>query len=148
MSYRLSESGIVSVLARKISERLTRRVIADLQRMDTGQLSGDDSGLKNAWDEISVQVQQDHSIYWETYDEIVRNLAAQYVAELEPYEREALWLQTKEGLHWESKDEEDREHDPVVEDEIVNYVVEECVYGKAGEWTNKRIRNYIDGPLL
>jgi hypothetical protein len=35
-------------------------------------LSGDDSELKTTWDEICAQVQYEHSIFWETYDEIVR----------------------------------------------------------------------------
>jgi len=30
-------------------------------------LSGDDTGLKNTWDEICVQVRHEHSVYWRFY---------------------------------------------------------------------------------
>jgi len=39
-------------------------------------LSGDDSGLKNTWEEICVQLQGDESIHWGVYEEVVRNFIA------------------------------------------------------------------------
>jgi hypothetical protein len=72
MTDRLSESGIVSAVAEEASQRITRKVIAALQGMKDTLLSGDDSELETPWDEICVQVQDEESFFWDTYDEIVR----------------------------------------------------------------------------
>ena len=76
MSRSLSDAAVVRELAEQICRRLTRRMIATLQKMNNGLLSGDDSGLKNAWDEICAQLQFEESFSWDVYDETVRGLAA------------------------------------------------------------------------
>jgi len=69
MSRSLSDAAVVRELAEQICRRLTRRMIATLQKMNNGLLSGDDSGLKNAWDEICAQLQFEESFSWDVYDE-------------------------------------------------------------------------------
>ena len=54
MSRTLSETEVVRALAEQVCRRLTRRLIATLQKMNNGLLSGEDSGLKNTWDEIDA----------------------------------------------------------------------------------------------
>jgi hypothetical protein len=143
MSEALSESAIVRAVAHQTSRRIIRKVIAGLQRIkDT--LSGDDSELKTTWDEICAQVQYEHSIFWETYDEIVRDMVRVYVAELPKHEREAIWLQTDAGSDWHCEEPEDRAAHPVVDDDVVDYLVHEYVYPQAGRWSNVRIRDYIE----
>jgi hypothetical protein len=143
MSEALSESAIVSAVAEAAAERITRKVIADLQRLkDT--LSAADSGLETAWDEICVQAHDGESFYWDAYNQTVQTLVGNYVTKLPTHEREALWLQTQAGVDWDFKEPEDREPYPVFDDEIVDYVVSEYVYARAGEWSNARIRAYLD----
>ena len=48
MNKMLSESGIVKAVAKQAIQRITRSVIADLQRMEY-TLSGEDSELKTTW---------------------------------------------------------------------------------------------------
>ncbi|MDA1053291.1 MAG: hypothetical protein O3C40_22800 [Planctomycetota bacterium] len=143
MTDKLSESSIVSAVAKEAAERVARRVIAALQRMEE-TLAGDDSGLKTTWDAICVQVQYEQSFYWDAYDDTVRGIVKGYIADLRRHETEAIWLQTNEGSDWQCDDEEDREAYPVWEGDIINYITSEYVYEEAGRWTNARIRSYFD----
>ena len=72
-------------------------------------LSGDDSELKNTWDEICVQVQGDQSFFWDAYKQCLNNTVAGALLDLEPYELEAVYLQTEEAWEWEDEDPETRE---------------------------------------
>jgi hypothetical protein len=59
--------------------------------------SGDDSGLVSTWDEICAQVQGEHSIFWDAYEDVMDRFVAEAVRELKPYQLEAVWLQTVNG---------------------------------------------------
>jgi len=143
MSGDLSESAIVRAVAEQAARRVTRKVIAALQRIkDT--LSGDDSELKSTWDEICAQVQYEESFFWETYDTVVRDMLRAYVAELPLYEQQAIWLQTDAGGDWCCEEPEDREAYPVRQDEIVDYLAGQYLYAEAGRWSNSRVRAFID----
>lgn len=143
MNDTLSASAIASAVAREAAQRITRKVIADLQRIKDS-LSGDDSGLKTAWDEICVQAQSDESVFWDDYDQTVRARVGAYVTKLPKHEREALWLETDAGYAWDLRDADDREAYPVNVDDIVDYLVQEHVYARASDWSNARIRTYIE----
>jgi hypothetical protein len=143
MSRSLSESTIVREVAGVACARVARKTIADLKRMkDT--LSGDDSELKTTWDEICVQVQDEHSVSWDAYEKTIRSLVSTYAGELVPYEREAIWLQTKSGIAWDADDLESREDSPVFDDEIIDYITNEYVYVEADRFSNSRIRAFLD----
>ena len=97
----MSTETIVRTLAARAAERVSRRVIRDLQQM-TDLLVGEDSPLKNTWDEICVQLQWEQSVVWEdVYAVTVRVLVEAAVEEVSAEEREALWLQTDEGGEWQ-----------------------------------------------
>jgi hypothetical protein len=66
------------------------------------------------------------------------------VADLPKHERDAIWLQTDAGGDWDCEEPEDRKAYPVVDDDIVEYIVRDYVYSQAGRWSNGRIRGYID----
>ena len=142
MNRKLSESAIVSALAEQACKRLTRRLIAQLQGMDKGLLSGEDSGLQSTWDEICVQMQDEQSIFWDTYEATVQSLLLAPVNELLAYEREAIWLQTQQGSDWDCEEEDEREPYPVNASDIIDYLLNEYVCAEAERWTNARIRAY------
>ena len=131
-------------MADQVCRRLTRRLIATLQKVNNGLLSGEDSGLKNTWDEICAQIQFEESFSWDVCDETVRGLAASDVEKLLPHEREAIWLQTTAADNWDCEDESRRHPYPVSSEEIVDYLVHEYIYSKAGNWSNQRVRSYLD----
>lgn len=143
MSKSLNELTIVAEFARLAVRRITRKVIADLQRMEL-TLSGDDSELKTTWDEICAQVQYEQFFAWDAYDETVRTLVGGYVSDLPTHEREAIWLQTDPGSDWDCEEPESRKPYPVTNDDIVDYITTEQVYAEAGKWSNERIRAYLD----
>ena len=139
----LSESAIVGVFARVSAERITRKAIAGLQRIND-TMSGGDSELKTIWDEICVQVQYGESFFWEAYEKTVKALVEAYVVDLPRQEKDAIWLQTDAGRDWSCQSSEDRESYPVFEGDIVVYLTQEYLYSAAGRWSNARIRAYIE----
>ncbi|HWX34930.1 MAG TPA: hypothetical protein VNZ53_46845 [Steroidobacteraceae bacterium] len=139
---KLSETAIVSAVAARAARGVGRKTIAALQKR-TETTSGDPL-LRTVWDEVCVQVQYEESTLWDAYDETVRSFVAAYVEELPEHEREAIWLQTDQGSDWDCEDPADREPYPVVNDDIVGYVVHEFVYSEAGRWSNPRIRAFIE----
>ena len=143
MTHTLSEAAIVRVVAQKVARRITHRVIADLQQM-AETLSGDDSELKTTWDEICAQVQDGESFHWSVYDDVVRSIVDGYVAGLAQHERDAIWFQTEAATDWDCENPEDRDANPVVDNDIVQYVTREYVFAEAGRWSNARIRAYIE----
>lgn len=163
-----SESDVLKKFADEIIQKISRKTIIALQKV-TATLSGDDSGLKNAWDEICVQVQEDKSFFWDAYDDTAKSFIYAYIKELQDHEKLAIWFQTDRGSGWldeeEEKDDEkyairfekklgstwfDEDEDqrekkpPFCEDDIVEYIVNEFVYVKAGYWDNERIRRYLE----
>jgi len=143
MSEGLSESKIVSTVATEAARRITRKVIAFLRQM-TDTMSDDDSELKTTWDEICVQVQDEKSFYWDAYDETVRAIVRGYTAELPKHEQEAIWLQTNAGFDWDCAEPEDRDAQPVSDDDIVDWLIDEYIYAEADNWSNARIRAYLE----
>ena len=141
MSDKLNEADIVRRVAEIAADRVTRNVIRDLEQM-TERLSGDDFELKTTWDEICVQIQDQESVVWDAYDEIVRGMVGVFVAELPRHEQEAIWLQTEAGIEWTCEEPEKREPYPVNQNEIVDQLA--CdVYSKAADWSNARVDAYL-----
>lgn len=138
------EKDLVKEFAEEIAERITKRTVFALQKIKN-TLSGDDSGLKNAWDEICVQVQYEESLFWNTYDEIVQSFVLAYIEELKSYEKLAIWLQTEQGWGWAyDYDGQSDEHPSVFIEDIVQYITQEYIYSKARDWSNNRIKSYLD----
>ena len=142
MNDTLSESAIVRLVAQNAARRISRKVIAELQRMNH-TMSGDDSELRTTWDEICVQVQGEKSFYWDAYHETARNIASYLVEALPEYEREAMWLQCPSGFDWKCDDPEIRELYPVSNNEVVEHLLSKYVYREADQWSNPRIREFI-----
>jgi hypothetical protein len=157
---------IINQLANTISERISHQVELSLKGMTDGLQSSEDSGLENVWDEICVQVQSAHSMFWDLYDEVVINLIMPHIKKLEDYEKTALWLQTDSGWDWKyfisgpyrEKDGSyssislHEEHEVSEKDSafcyntdiIARYIASEYVYDKAGGYSNKKIKRYLE----
>ncbi len=144
MNRKLSEATIVDDLAERVCTRLTRRTIRKLQEFTFCRLFGDDSCLANTWDEICVQIQLEESFAFDVYEQTVRAIIAGHVEELPLFERDAVWIQTPEGLDWYCDDEDERAPNPVDPDDIVSYVIQDYVFAEAYDWRNPRIRKYKD----
>ena len=140
---------LAEVSADQLVDRIVRRVISGLQRLKNCRLSGDDSGLENTWDEICVQVQEEESIYWDAYDETVRMFVDAELRKLTPAAMQVVWLQTEAGWDWsddDSSDEESQREIPACRDDVIPYIVKK-IYDCAADWSNRRIRDYLERTL-
>lgn len=125
-------------------ERVSRKIRLSLQRMKEGVQSSEDSGLKNVWEEICVQIQEGQSPLWKVYDQTVQQLVAEEIKRLQQFEREAIWLQMDSGSDWTVDYGEDADNVPVIEEDVIRYVMDHFLYRDADNWSNKRVRAYMD----
>jgi hypothetical protein len=127
-------------------ERVSRGVIRALQRITNAMLSGDDSGLRNSWDEICVQAQGQESVDWETYLQTMEASIALRVEELSDPIKQVIWLQTNDGMDWEPENEDDTP--PYIVEDITDYILHKFVFSGAADWTNARIKQYLAPEYL
>ncbi len=140
------EQHIVAAWAKQLSDKLLKESISALEQMDSSEmLSGDDSGLKNVWEEICVQVQDEQSFFWDTYVETMKSLLSGYVELLDQDARLALWSVTDEGwayIYVHHAEDGGVEDVPVVEDEIVAKLKDELL-SAAASFSNQRITKFL-----
>ena len=131
---------LVDTRAKEITEKLFPKIIRDLLAIKI-VLSGDDSPLKNTWDEICVQMQDEKFILWEPYQNTIEGVIQSRINELPHYDLCAIWLQTNQGLDYYLEYEEDEiTYD---QQDIIDYLCH-VLLSKAGDWSNPRIREYIE----
>lgn len=138
MDYR---EQIVADLAEAACTSICRRAIRALQGVTDAVLSGDDSGLVNAWDEVCVQVQGELSFFWEHYLETIEATIRPDIEALPKHVAQAIWLQTPRGMDWVLDGDADREL-VIDREDIVEHVLS-CVWSAADDWSNARIREYL-----
>jgi hypothetical protein len=105
--------------------------------------SGDDTPLKNVWEEICVQVQGEESIMWDAYTDTTASLIQNEVKRLDIQTKQVIWLQTEEGIDWE-EDYKNQNAPVYCEDDIAEYILQRFVLSVATNWTNKRIEKYLE----
>ena len=71
-------------------EKYTRQII-DLMKAIPDKMSGDDSPLKDVWEEWAYQVQYEQSAFYNVYEEQIRTFCKSIVEELLPDELKLLW---------------------------------------------------------
>ncbi len=133
------QEKVISEIANVECERISRKVILALQKMTDCLMAGSDSGLKNVWDEICVQVQEEYSYHWDSYVETVEGLAEAEVGKLSKSIQEAIWLQTDDGFDFEEGEIS------FLHSDFARYIADEYIFSKAGDWSNCRIHHYIYG---
>jgi hypothetical protein len=147
------KNKIISAFANDGCKEVSGKVIKKLRTMREGMHSGDDSPLKNIWDEICVQVQIQESQYWELYEDTAKGLILSELKPLKEEMKQSIWLQTKAGGDWDTEIEgqidcgEVKEYEVNVEynaNDIAEHIFQEYIRPKAGEWKNTRIEKYID----
>lgn len=94
------EERIIGAWADQLAERLVAKTIAALKKMGKDCMLSGDSGLKNVWEEVCVQVQFEYSIDWDTYETVIDDLLSGYAGALERSALLALWATTDEGSDW------------------------------------------------
>lgn len=139
------ENKLIYELYEYHSSRIVNKVMYSLRKLkDENLLSGDDSGLNNAWDEICVQVQGKNSFNWDAYDETVKMFIKTYV------EKEPTAIKYLLSYYDTDSYPDDNPTDTNIEiqlvyneEDIINAMLQELL-DKAVNYTNARIRNYLD----
>jgi len=143
---------IISDIAESACKIITKKVIRKLQQ-SKDMLSGDDTTLKNVWDEICVQVQGEESLMWDAYLDTISSFIEHEVSYLDDFTQQAIWLQTNEGSNWDEDNEEDYDYKEnyrkkntifICHDDIVLYILNDYILSSAADWSNKRIREYLE----
>ena len=141
------EEQIVAAFANKISDQIITGVTRALKKMnsDREMLSGN-SGLKNVWEEICVQVQGEESFYWSAYIQVMESLLRSSLQRLRPHEQIALWAVTEEG--WDyiydcHADDVDLSVVPVSQNESLNKLRGELI-SNAANYENARISKFLE----
>jgi len=153
---------LIHSFSNKMCKSISKKTIRKLQALkEDNLLSGDDSGLKNVWDEICVQVQLDESVFWELYEGLVYSIIYDEVESMEKEFKQAIWLETENGKEWAIEEEDfesnrnnqalskyevpiyDYNDIPAYEDDIAEYILNEYVYYQAQEYSNNRIEKYL-----
>ncbi len=111
------------------------------------QLAGDDQNLKNVWEDLCVQLQFQESGYWDDYEFTIKQVLDGALLGCTPHEKLAIWLETQFGKDWRNSDAEDGVEPGVDDDVIARYIQHEHLYSMAINWSNSRIRSYIDGSF-
>jgi hypothetical protein len=61
---------------------LVQKAIVDIRKLEGAGLSGDDSGLKDVFEEWADQIAFQHSIMFDAYDDLVWSVCAELVSKL------------------------------------------------------------------
>ena len=132
---------LVHQMALGVAARVAARTVRHLSAMPAG-LSGDDSGLRTAWEEFCVQVQGEESFFWETYQETVRQCISGVLSRRSRLEMVALWLQSDAAIDWLADNESGRELPGVYEPDVVEFVYE-VVRRLAEDSRNHRVVRFL-----
>lgn len=145
MDYR---DKLIHSLAERECTRICRATIRYLNKLDSkALLSGEDSGLKNVWDEICVQSQGQESFFWQAYLDTITPYISYAVEHLRRPEQEAIWLLTPEATNWETEQEDRPVTIPVCLDDIIQYIRDHYVLQVAIDYHNARIDRFLQTPF-
>lgn len=142
-------SDVLKKFTDDIIDRIVRKTVVELRKIED-TLSGDYSGLKNAWEEICIQIQIENSYFWEIYDGVAWGIISRHASNLKSNEILAIWFQTDEGQDWEYASVVREEHPeetedkapPVCMDDVERYI-QLRLYDKAQTYSNKRIQTFL-----
>ncbi len=156
---RATENGydiaIVQLLLQSVKNKLAERdtvirdackdvadkVIKELENMPA-EMSGDDSCLKNVWEEFCAQVQGEESPFFETYRDTIDSFILDEVQELDHSVKVAIWQST--DAFCDLSDREKLEQTEFCEEGIItDYIFSNAIYGKAADYSSDNIDKYL-----
>ena len=135
-----------SVVTHKLAEDVKNHLLNQ-----TDMTTGDDTCLKNNWEEYCLQVQYEESIAWDFFIAHIHLLFEQYFDELPIEERITLWRETEEGQEWYWHNENWRNNNDDIKYEKVPLFFEDCIPilmreldSIAIDYESDNITNYIE----
>lgn len=150
----VQRENIIISKAEKACQKISRKVTGELRKMTSGMQSGDDSPLKNIWDEVCVQVQGQESSLWVYYLNVIGELIRVELKLIDPETEQTVWLQTDQGADWDmdiemkiQNEEEVPEKIEASEDNIIEFILNEYILKTAADYKNKRIEKFLDQDM-
>lgn len=135
------QDELVRRLAVDARRRAADRAVTQLKRM-RGCLSGDDSGLKTAWEEFCVQVQGEESFFWDAYEETVKQAISAALLNVQQLDMAAMWFQTSSGWDWLAEHESGNELPDIFEPDVVDWVYKR-VHDLADDSRHPRVVRFL-----
>ena len=137
-----SESDIVSALADDVTQSIAYQVLDRLED-DTDVKFPEDSGLRNIWEEVCVQIQGQHSSIWPAYDETVFEYVSAAFGKRPVYQQIAVWLQTEDGM--DELYDDDREPNEALSYDSGGAALSilDYLYGIASDYHNEAVDAYL-----
>lgn len=123
----------------------------------TDTLSGEDSGLNNFWDELCVQVQQEHSFFWNIYLQTLDKWLYEELKKLPNWKLNGIWVDGLKDKICDITDDEYEFLDGIdtekinIEKELYYFFdgvagcIRDEIMGEAANYSNDAIVNYIEG---
>lgn len=94
-------------VAKAMYSKLVEKVIAEIKALpENCRQSGDDSVLKDVWEEFKYQFQREHSVVFAAYEDTIQRMCAGYISELDREQQQLLWIWSKAYFHWDDEDDE------------------------------------------
>jgi|JI9StandDraft_2_1071091.scaffolds.fasta_scaffold104463_2 hypothetical protein len=120
-------------------DKITIKIITQLRKLKGDYLLSGDSGLKNVWEEICIQVQSENSNHWDVYQDTINKFIKE---ELDGMPKSVIELICYMGSvsHSEIPEEDDG---PSIQHGIEE--LSDALLAKAGSYSNSTIRKYLDG---
>jgi hypothetical protein len=135
MKEELTQFQLLTELNKHVANRITKRVIHELKVSKFPKLSGDDSPLKNCWDEICVQVQDERSFDWWAYEDSINSTIESHLKK-EPEVHRLL-------LSYMSPRNNDYDTIAYYESDAIESIYQEVI-SIAMNYRNKEIDNYLN----
>lgn len=153
MELNLAYKRLIGKQVDLIVKRLVKRFVEHTKNLQDGHmLLGDDSGLKNAWEEICVDMQGEWTFYHQAYISHIEMFVEDVLyPKLTELEKTMLWTQTDEFEEYLEELEEnlkDKVHyfidlsDTFYYDAMLNYITN-AIIQEAMNYTNSRIDKYL-----
>jgi len=128
-------------IAQDAARRVAERTVRHLNKLPGG-LSGDDSGLRTAWEEFCVQVQAEESFFWDAYVDTVKQAISGALLNVRHLEMVAMWLESDNACDWLADNEDGKELPAVFEPDVVE-VVYDKVHSLADRSRHPRVVRYL-----
>jgi len=134
------EFKLLSNLSSYHVSKIADSVIKDLMELKKDLLlSGGDSGLKNTWEEICVQVQGEQSFYWDSYEETINNFIEKALDEQPEVVRKLIMYVASIDSEPEGTEDE-----PVYSWEAAIDCINDEIMMNAGSFENRNVTRYLD----
>jgi len=143
----MSEYSILFSLKEYHTKIMCDKVIKTLKQLrGDSLLESSDHGLKNTWEEICVQLQDEESVFWNAYDETVEQTINFIFKKVDNEIIKFLSIMNDDEFYITEKDNFKYEDYALSTDSACDVVKNE-VYNQARIFINNNIKRYLDNHI-